>query len=75
MLRKLAFGLFAAATISAAAFTPTAASAHHFGMGGGFGGGWGHHWGFHRFGYGFGGPVVDSCLTVTPFGRLVNVCY
>jgi hypothetical protein len=75
MLRKLAFGLFAAAAIGAAAFTPTAASAHHFGMGGGFGGGWGHHWGSHRFGYGFGGPVVDSCLVVTPSGRLVNVCY
>ena len=73
MLRKLAFGLFAAATISAAAFTPTAASAHHFGMGGGFGGGWGHHWGYR--GYGFGGPVVESCVVVTPYGRVINTCY
>ena len=69
MIRKLVLGLVAAASISAAAFTPTAASAH------GFGGGWGHHWGFHRFGYGFGGPVVDSCIVVTPSGRIVNVCY
>jgi Spy/CpxP family protein refolding chaperone len=71
MIRKLVLGLAAAATISSAALVPTAASAHGFG----FGGGWGHHWGFHRFGHGFGGPVVDSCLVVTPSGRLVNVCY
>jgi hypothetical protein len=69
MFRKFALGLVAAASISAAAFTPTAASAH------GFGGGWGHHWGFHRFGYGFGGPVVDSCVVVTPYGRVINTCY
>jgi hypothetical protein len=73
MFRKFALGLVAAASISAAAFTPTAASAH--GFGGGFGGGWGHHWGFHRFGYGFGGPVVDSCVVVTPYGRVINTCY
>jgi hypothetical protein len=75
MFRKFALGLVAAASISAAAFTPTAASAHGFGFGGGFGGGWGHHWGFHRFGYGFGGPVVDSCVVVTPYGRVINTCY
>ena len=72
MIRKLVLGLVAAACLSAAALTPTAASAHGFG----FGGGWGHHWGFHRhFGFGFGGPIVDSCLVVTPYGRVVNVCY
>jgi hypothetical protein len=71
MIRKLVLGLAAAATISAASLVPTAASAHGFG----FGGGWGHHWGFHRFGYGFGSPVVSSCYAVTPYGRIVNVCY
>jgi hypothetical protein len=73
MFRKLALGLVAAASLSAAAFTPTAASAH--GFGGGFGGGWGHHWGFHRYGYGFGAPVVESCVVVTPYGRVINTCY
>ena len=71
MIRKLVLGLVAAASLSAAAFTPTAASAHGFG----FGGGWGHHGGFHRFGYGFGGPVVDACIVVTPYGRVINTCY
>ena len=77
MLRKSALGLVAAASLGAAAFTPTTASAHGFGFGRGFGGGWGHHWGYHRFGYGygFGGPVVDSCIVVTPYGRVINVCY
>jgi hypothetical protein len=75
MFRKITLGLVAAASISAAALTPTAASAHGPGFGGGFGGGWGHHWGFHRFGYGFGGPVVDSCVVVTPYGRVINTCY
>ena len=54
MFRKLALGLVAAASLSAAAFTPTAASAH---------------------GFGFGGPVVESCIVVTPYGRVINVCY
>ena len=58
MFRKFALGLVAAASISAAAFTPTAASAHGFGFGGGF-----------------GGPVVDSCVVVTPYGRVINECY
>jgi hypothetical protein len=76
MIRKIVLGLVAAASISAAALAPTAASAHHFG--GGFGGGFSH--GFHRFG-GFGhrwgggfGPVADPCLVVTANGVLVNVC-
>ncbi len=79
MFRKFALGLVAAASMGAAAFPRTAASALGFGFGGGLGHGWGHHWGYHRFGYGygygFGGPIVDSCIVVTPYGRLINVCY
>jgi Spy/CpxP family protein refolding chaperone len=71
MIRKLALGLFAAASISAAVLAPTAASAKNWGNN--WGGGWGYH---HRhFGIGFVGPAVDPCLAVTPSGRLVNVCY
>jgi hypothetical protein len=83
MIRKLALGFVAAATISAAALAPTAASAKGFGFGGGWGGGWHHHGGI---GLGIGligaGIAADSCLVsqpvMTPFGyryRLVNVCY
>jgi hypothetical protein len=79
MVRKLALGLVAAASISAAALMPTAASAHGFGFGGGWGGGWGFH--HPHFGIGFVG-VSDACWVrepvLTPFGyrmRLVNVCY
>jgi hypothetical protein len=80
MVRKLALGLVAAASISAAALTPTAASAH--GFHGGWGGGWGfHHRHFGGIGLGLVG-VGDACLVsqpvLTPFGyrmRLVNVCY
>ena len=81
MIRKLALGFVAAATISAAALAPTAASAKGFG----FGGGWHHH--HHHFGgLGIGligaGIATESCLVsrpvLTPWGyryRLVNVCY
>jgi hypothetical protein len=79
MFRKFALGLVAAATISAAALAPTAASAKPFGFGGGWGGGWGFH--HPHFGIGYVG-VGDGCLVsqpvLTPFGyrmRLVNVCY
>jgi len=84
MFRKLALGLVAAASLSAAALAPTAASAKPFGggFGGGWHGGWHHH---HHFGLGLGFVglgAADACLVsqpvLTPFGyrmRLVNVCY
>jgi hypothetical protein len=85
MVRKLVLGFVAAATISAAALAPTAASAKPFGSGGGFGGGFGgggHH---HHIGLGIGligAGVASSCYVsqpvLTPFGyryQLVNVCY
>ncbi len=81
MIRKLALGLVAAATISAAALTPTAASAHGIG---GFHGGWGGGFHHHHFGgiglglVGVGGGCWVSQPVLTPFGyrmRLVNVCY
>jgi hypothetical protein len=83
MLRKLTLGLVAAATLSAMALAPSAASAKPFGggWGGGFGGGgWGHH---HHWGHGIGyiGGGYDGCYVtrpvLTPFGyrmRTVNVC-
>jgi hypothetical protein len=79
MLRKLALGLVAAASLSAMALAPSAASAKPWG------GGWGgfHH---HHFG-GFGINVIgagygdDGCYVTrrvpTPFGyrlRTINVC-
>jgi hypothetical protein len=80
MLRKLTLGLVAAATLSAIALAPSAASAKPFG--GGWGG-WGfhhHHWG-HGFGVGFIGGGDDGCYVTRPvltrFGyrmRTVNVC-
>jgi len=82
MLRKLTLGLVAAASLSAMALAPTAASAGGGGWGGGWGGGFHHpHWG-HGFGIGFvGGGVNDGCYVTervpTPFGyrlRIVNVC-
>jgi hypothetical protein len=84
MLRKVTLALVAAASLSAMALAPTAASAHPWGGGWG-GGGWGgyhHHWG-HGFGIGFiGGSVDGGCYVtrpvITPFGyryRTVNVCY
>jgi hypothetical protein len=80
MLRKFALALVAAASLSAVALAPTAASAKPWG--GGWGGGWGFH---HHFGPGFGigyiGGGVDSCYVtrpvLTPFGyryRTINVC-
>ncbi len=88
MLRKITLALVAAASLSAMALAPTAASAHPKGggMGGGMGGGFGgfHH---HHFGPGFGigyiggGYGDDGCYVTrrvpTPFGfrwRTVNVC-
>src|SRR5258706_9370919 len=65
MLRKLTLGLVAAATLSAIALAPSAASAKPFG--GGWGG-WGfhhHHWG-HGFGVGFIGGGDDGCYVTRP---------
>jgi hypothetical protein len=82
MLRKLALGLVAAASLSAVALAPSAASAHPWGGGWGWGGGFHHFHGF-RVGY-IGGPVyADSGCYVTrsvptPYGyrlRTFNVCY
>jgi len=88
MVRKFALCLVAAATISAAALAPTAASAKPFGMGGGFGGGFGGGWPHHHhIGIGLGvgligAGIASSCYVsqpvLTPFGyryQLVNVCY
>ena len=85
MLRKLTLGLVAAASLSAMALAPSAASAKPWGggWGGGYGGGWGFH--HHHFGPGFGigyiGGGDDGCYVartvITPFGprlRTVNVC-
>ena len=82
MLRKLTLGLVAAASLSAMALAPTAASAHPWGSG--WGGGWGGGFHHHYFGHGFGIGYVgggDDCYVVrrvpTPFGyrlRTVNVC-
>jgi hypothetical protein len=83
MLRKLTLGLVAAATLSAMALAPSAASAKPWGggWGGGFGGGYGYHHHFgHGFGIGFGGGDEGCYVTrpvMTPFGyrlRTVNVC-
>jgi hypothetical protein len=77
MLRKIALGLIAAASLSFAAVAP--ASAH------GFHGGWGHGgWGYGH-GYGFGGLYINTgvsdCyqqrMVQTRYGlrlRTVNVC-
>jgi hypothetical protein len=80
MFRKLTLALVAAASLSAMALAPTAASAGW--KGGGWGGGWHHH--HHGFGIGFiGGGYggYDGCYQVrrvpTPYGyrfRTVNVC-
>src|SRR3954453_20395351 len=83
MFRKVTLALVAAASLSAMALAPTAASAKPWGGGWG-GGGWGgyhHHWG-HGFGIGFiGGDVGGGCYVtrpvMTPYGyryRTVNVC-
>jgi len=76
MLRKLTLGLVAAASLSAMALAPSAASAHW-----GFGGF--HHFGHHGFGIGYVGGGYDDggCYVVrrvfTPFGyrlRTINIC-
>jgi hypothetical protein len=81
MYRKIMLGLVAAASLSAMALAPTAASAKPWG--GGWGGGYHHHFG-HGFGIAYvgGGYADDGCYVtrrvVTPFGvrlRTVNVCY
>ena len=76
MFRKVTLALVAAASLSAMALAPTAASAKPFG----WGGGWHHHWG-HGFGIGFVGGIDGGCYVtrpvMTPFGyryRTVNVC-
>ena len=78
MFRKLALGLFAAASLGVLALMPTTASAKGWGWGGGF-----HH---HHFGH-FPGFIAyvrgydDGCYIVrrvpTPFGyrlRTIDVC-
>jgi hypothetical protein len=79
MLSKLTLTLVAAASLSAIALAPTAASAHWKGGGGGFGG-FHHHWG-PGFGIGYIGGGYDGCYVtrpvLTPFGyrvRTINVC-
>ena len=85
MLRKVTLAIAAAATLSAIALAPTAASAkpvhwpnfhhhHHHGH-------WGHGHGF-GFGVGYYGGGYDGCYVTrrvfTPYGvvfRTVNVCY
>ena len=83
MLRKLTLALVAAASLSAIALAPSAASAHPI-WGGGWGGGFhGYHHHFGGFGIGYvGGGYDDSGCYVTrrvftPFGyrlRTFNVC-
>jgi opacity protein-like surface antigen len=84
MYRKLTLALVAAASLSAVALAPSAASAKPWG--GGWGGGFGgfhHHWG-HGFGIGYvggvgydGGGCYVTRRIMTPFGyrlRTINVC-
>jgi hypothetical protein len=77
MLRKITLALVAAASLSAMALAPTAASAHPWG--GGWHGGWGHHFGgigYVGTGYVDGGCYVTQRV-LTPYGyrlRTVNVC-
>ena len=76
MLRKITLGLIAAASLTAAALAPSAASAHGFHH-------WGHGWG--HGGLGFGGIYVNTGVSdcyqqqwiQTRHGlrlRTVNVC-
>jgi hypothetical protein len=85
MYRKITLALVAAASLSAMALAPSAASAKPWG--GGWGGGWGSGFHHHHFHPGFGiayvgGYADDGCYVTrrvrTPFGvrlRTVNVCY
>ena len=76
-------GLVAAASLSAMALAPTAASARSFGHGGGFGDRFGegfHHHDFDR-GFDYIGGYGEGCYmtrtVLTPFGhrlRTINVC-
>jgi hypothetical protein len=83
MLRKITLALIAAASLSAMALAPTAASAG--GWGGKWGGGWGgggfHHFGGFHVGYIGGGYVDDGCYVTrrvaTPYGyrlQTFNIC-
>lgn len=83
MLRQLTLVLVAAASLSAMALAPTAASARSFGHGGGFGDRFGegfHHHDFDR-GFDYIGGYGEGCYVtravLTPFGhrlRTINVC-
>jgi hypothetical protein len=81
MFRKIALGLVAAASLSAMALAPSAASAGW--KGGGWGGGYHHHHFGHGFGISYIGGYEDGGCYVTrrvptPYGyrlRTVNVCY
>ena len=77
MFRKVTLALVAAASLSAMALAPTAASAKPWGPG------WGFHHHFHPgFGIGYvGGYGDDGCYVtrriMTPYGyrlRTINVC-
>jgi hypothetical protein len=83
MLRHLTLVLVAAASLSAMALAPTAASARPIGHGGGFndhvGDGF-HHHDFDR-GFAYVGGYDEGCYVtrtvLTPFGyrlRTINVC-
>jgi hypothetical protein len=80
MLRKITFALVAAASLSAMALAPSAASAKPWGNGGGWGGGHHRFGGFGGFGLGLIG--ADSGCFVqqsvpTRYGytlQIVNVC-
>src|SRR3978361_1272219 len=85
MFRNPTLALVAAASLSAMALAPSAASAGW--KGGGWGGGWGGGY-HHHLGHGFGIAYVggsyadDGCYVTrrvsTPYGyrlRTVNVCY
>jgi hypothetical protein len=85
MMRKLILACAAVTALGAAAFTPSAASAHGWRGGHGWhGGGFHRGWGGPRFiggpvyfGGGYGGCYVRR-LVPTPWGyryRLVNHCY
>ncbi|HLX13926.1 MAG TPA: hypothetical protein VKS24_01800 [Bradyrhizobium sp.] len=80
MLRKSTLALVAAASLSAVALAPNAASAKPWGGGWGFGGGFHHHH-FGGIGLGYVGYGDDGCYVtrpvMTPFGyrlRTVNIC-
>lgn len=81
MYRKLALGLVAAASLTAAALAPTGASAH--GWHGHHHHGWGHHYGHRGFGPVFiAGGYNNGCYVtrrvLTKYGyrlRTFNVCY